>query len=262
MSELLQVSGLSRRFETEAVLSDVHLQLAAEQTMSVLGRSGSGKTTLLKIIAGLEICDRGRVLLDGTDLVHQPPERRGIVYLYQEPLLFPHLNAFDNVAFGLRVRHLAAGEIKQRTAAMLDELGLSEHAHKMPHQLSGGQRQRAAFGRALIVQPRLLLLDEPFGALDSETRTSMQALYRRVAHEHRIATLFVTHDLKEAILVADRYAYLAKGQLTQFPDLAAFLAEPEIRAAEEIDFWTSLAARAQAAQQTAPATSPRDTEPT
>jgi putrescine transport system ATP-binding protein len=261
MNELLHVEGLSRRFGSEAVLSNVHLRLAAEQTMSVLGRSGSGKTTLLKIIAGLETCDSGRVLLEGADLGHVPPERRGIVYLYQEPLLFPHLNTFDNVAFGLRVRHLPVGEIRQRTTAMLAELGLTEHARKMPQQLSGGQRQRAAFGRALIVQPRLLLLDEPFGALDSETRSAMQALYRRVVREHRIATLFVTHDLKEAILVADRYAYVANGQLTQYPDLGAFLAEPEIRAAEEIDFWTSLTARAAAVPQSA-RTAPTTPEPT
>ncbi len=141
------------------------------------------------------------------------------------------------------MRHTAAGEVQSRTAEMLHELGLAEHAHKKPHQLSGGQRQRAAFGRALIVQPRLLLLDEPFGALDGETRAAMQTLYRRVVREHRIATLFVTHDLKEAILVGDCYAYLSHGQLTQYPDLPAFLAEPEIRAAEEIDFWTSLSAR-------------------
>jgi ABC-type Fe3+/spermidine/putrescine transport system ATPase subunit len=240
MSELLQVEGLSRRFGSENVLTSVSLQLAAEQTMSVLGRSGSGKTTLLKIIAGLESADAGRVLLDGMDLAPVPTEQRGIVYLYQEPLLFPHLHVFDNVAFGLRVRHVEGNAIQQRTMAMLEELGLTEHARKMPHQLSGGQRQRAAFGRALIVQPRLLLLDEPFGALDSETRTTMQALYRRVAREHRITTLFVTHDLKEAILVADRYAYVARGQFKQYPDLPAFLAEPEIRAAEEIDFWATL----------------------
>jgi putrescine transport system ATP-binding protein len=255
MAALLQVDALTRRFAAEAVLTNVQLQLPAEYTMSVLGRSGSGKTTLLKIIAGLESADSGRVLLNDADLTHVPPEQRGIVYLYQEPLLFPHLSAFDNVAFGLRVRHVPASQVQSRTAAMLEELGLAEHARKMPQQLSGGQRQRAAFGRALIVQPRLLLLDEPFGALDGETRSSMHALYRRVVREHRIATLFVTHDLKEAILVGDRYAHLSKGQLTQFPDLAAFLAEPEIRAAEEIDFWTSLATRSQARPPT-PATEP------
>lgn len=248
MAELLEVEALSRRFAAEAVLSSVQLQLPAEQTMSVLGRSGSGKTTLLKIIAGLESADTGRVLLAGTDLTPVPPEQRGIVYLYQEALLFPHLNVFDNVAFGLRVRHLAAQEVRARTAAMLAELGLAEHQRKMPQQLSGGQRQRAAFGRALIVQPRLLLLDEPFGALDGETRTTMQALYRRVVREHRITTVFVTHDLKEAILVGDRYAYLSRGQLTQYPDLASFVAEPEIRAAEEIEFWTSLAKRGKPSQ--------------
>jgi len=243
MSSLLQVEALSRRFGNEAVLHSVQLTLAAEQTMSILGRSGSGKTTLLKIIAGLESSDTGSVLLNGNNLANVPPEQRGIVYLYQEPLLFPHLSTFENVAFGLRVRHTNNAEVQARTREMLGELGLNEHARKMPHELSGGQRQRAAFGRALIVQPRLLLLDEPFGALDGETRTAMQALYRRVVREHRIATLFVTHDLKEAILVGDRYAYLSKGQLTQYPNLAAFLTEPDIRAADEIHFWTSLAAQ-------------------
>jgi ABC-type Fe3+/spermidine/putrescine transport system ATPase subunit len=244
MSSLLQVEALSRRFGSEAVLHSVQLTLAAEQTMSILGRSGSGKTTLLKIIAGLESADTGNVVLNGSNLVNVPPEQRGIVYLYQEPLLFPHLSTFENVAFGLRVRHTGAAAVQARTREMLSELGLAAHAGKMPHELSGGQRQRTAFGRALIVQPRLLLLDEPFGALDGETRTAMQTLYRRVVREHRIATLFVTHDLKEAILVGDCYAHLSKGHLTQYPDLAAFLTEPAIRAADEIHFWTSLAARA------------------
>jgi ABC-type Fe3+/spermidine/putrescine transport system ATPase subunit len=243
MSSWLHVDNISRRFGNEAVLHSVQLSLAAEQTLSILGRSGSGKTTLLKIIAGLESCDGGSVQLEGRDLAAVPPERRGIVYLYQEPLLFPHLSALENVAFGLRVRHVSEAEVQTRTREMLGELGLAEHARKMPHELSGGQRQRAAFGRALIVQPRLLLLDEPFGALDGETRTVMQTLYRRVVREHRIATLFVTHDLKEAIVVGDRYAHLSKGHLTQYADLPAFLAEPEIRAAEEIQFWTSLAAQ-------------------
>ena len=244
MTSLLQVDNVSRRFGSEAVLHSVQLTLAAEQTMSILGRSGSGKTTLLKIIAGLESADTGSVLLSGNDLAAVPPERRGIVYLYQEPLLFPHLTTFENVAFGLRVRHTSAHEVQSRTREMLGELGLAEHSGKLPHELSGGQRQRAAFGRALIVQPRLLLLDEPFGALDGETRSTMQTLYRRVVREHRIATLFVTHDLKEAIVVGDRYAHLSKGHMTQYPDLPAFLAEPDIRAAEEISFWTALAARA------------------
>ena len=244
MTTLLQVESLSHRFGTEAVLRGVQLTLAAEQTMSVLGRSGSGKTTLLKIIAGLESPESGRVLVNGQDLAGLPPERRGIVYLYQEPLLFPHLTIFENVAFGLRVRHTPDSEVQARTRELLNELGLSEHTRKMPHEASGGQRQRAAFGRALIVQPRLLLLDEPFGALDGETRAAMQTLYRRVAREHRIATLFVTHDLKEAVLVGDCFAHLSKGQLAQYPDLAGLLAEPEIRAAEEIRFWTALAAKA------------------
>jgi ABC-type sugar transport system ATPase subunit len=238
----LEVHGLSRSFGREPVLDDVHLALAAHETVSVLGRSGSGKTTLLKIIAGLEGADRGTVVLDGRDLAGVPPQRRGVVYLYQEPLLFPHLDVWENVAFGLRLRGIAGAALDERVGGMIADLELSAHARKSPRQLSGGQRQRVSFGRALIVQPALLLLDEPFGNLDAEIRASMQALFKRVAAAYRITSLFVTHDLKEAILVGDRVAHLRAGHLKVFADRAELVADPEIGLLNEVRFWESVAA--------------------
>ena len=238
----LEIQGLSKSYGPEPVLDDVHLSLAPHETVSVLGRSGSGKTTLLKIIAGLEGADRGNLVLGGRDLAGVPPQRRGVVYLYQEPLLFPHLDVWENVAFGLRLRGIAGAELERRVAEMIDDLELIGHARKSPRQLSGGQRQRVSFGRALIVQPALLLLDEPFGNLDAEIRASMQTLFKRVAAAHRITSLFVTHDLKEAILMGDRVAHLRAGRLKVFADRADLAADPELGLMNEVRFWESVAA--------------------
>jgi len=237
----LEARGISKSFGREPVLEDVSLAVAHHETVSVLGRSGSGKTTLLKIIAGLEGADRGELLLDGRRIDGVPPRERGVVYLYQEPLLFPHLDVWENVAFGLRLRGIQGGEIERRVEEMIASLELEGHARKRPHQLSGGQRQRVSFGRALIVQPALLLLDEPFGNLDAETRAGMQALFKRVAAAYRITSLFVTHDLKEAILMGDRFAHLRAGRLRVFENLEAFAADPDIGVMNEVRFWESLA---------------------
>ncbi len=248
MSErvLLCVDGLRKAFAgqgsnaSEAVLHDVTFDLHQHETLAVVGRSGSGKTTLLRILAGLEAPDAGRCVLGGRDLAGVAPQQRGVLYLYQEPLLFPHLDVRANLAFGLRLRKVPAAEARQRVDAMLRELDLSEHAAKAPHQLSGGQRQRVSFGRALLVEPRLLLLDEPFGALDADTRTRMQDLFRRIAERYRISALFVTHDLKEAILMGDRVAHLQAGRLRLFEHLEEMVADPDLGVRQELDFWTSL----------------------
>ena len=237
----LEIQGLSKSFGREPVLDDVHLSLSPHETVSVLGRSGSGKTTLLKIIAGLEGADRGSIVLGGRDLAGVPPQRRGVVYLYQEPLLFPHLDVWENVAFGLRLRGITGAKLEAQVAEMIDDLELTAHARKSPRQLSGGQRQRVSFGRALIVQPALLLLDEPFGNLDAEIRAIMQALFKRVAAAYRITSLFVTHDLKEAILMGDRIAHLRAGRLKLFADRAELAADPEIGLMNEVRFWESVA---------------------
>jgi ABC-type sulfate/molybdate transport systems ATPase subunit len=211
----------------------------------VVGRSGSGKTTLLRIIAGLEREDAGEVRLEGVRLDGTAPERRGVVYLSQEPLLFPHLDVHENIAFGLRLRRIPEPEIRTRVEAMMEELGLAGMSRRRPESLSGGQRQRATFGRALIVGPRLMLLDEPFGALDQDTRVAMQELFRRVVVHHRITSLFVTHDLKEAIAVGDAFAHLREGSLAAYPDRAAFIDDPGTGALAEIRYWKALGDRIQ-----------------
>ncbi|GIV60903.1 ABC transporter ATP-binding protein [Rhodocaloribacter litoris] len=236
----LEVQHLVKTFGPERVLREVSFGVAAHETLSILGPSGCGKTTLLKIIAGLETPDAGTIRLAGEDLGGVPPQRRGIVYLYQEPLLFPHLDVFENIAFGLRLRRVDAAMLRRRTDEMLASLELSAHARKKPHQLSGGQRQRVAFGRAIIVNPRLLLLDEPFASLDVDIRASMQRLFRHLARRYRITSLFVTHDLKEALLVGDRMASLRRGCLKTYPSKEAFIDDPETGVQREIDFWETL----------------------
>jgi putrescine transport system ATP-binding protein len=236
----LEVSELTKSFGTARVLTDVSFGAESGRTLAILGRSGCGKTTLLKILAGLETADSGHVDVDGRRMDGVPANERGIVYLYQEPLLFPHLDVRHNVAFGLGVRRVPKSRALERADAMLADLGLGDHARKRPEALSGGQRQRVAFGRALIVEPRLLLLDEPFGNLDQETRRAMQELFHAVATRLHITTLFVTHDLREALVVGDAFAYLHAGRLDHYPSRHAFLADPRVGAAEEIRFWASL----------------------
>ena len=237
---ILTVQDICKRFGQQTVLQGVTLSVAERRTLSILGRSGCGKTTLLKIIAGLVKPDSGAVRLHGTEMGQQLPEARNVVYLYQEPLLFPHLTVFENVAFGLRVRRASASEIASRTGRMLEHLGMESHAKKFPHQLSGGQKQRVAFGRAIIITPNVLLLDEPFSSLDPETRATMQQLFKQLAQEYGIASLFVTHDLKEAILMGDSIGYMADGTLTTFANRQEFINHPDYGATKEMEFWSSL----------------------
>ena len=236
----LEVRGLSKAFGTERVLESVSFEVAERQTLSVLGRSGCGKTTLLKLLAGLQVPDAGVIVRRGADITTLPVERRDIVYLYQEPLLFPHLSVFENLAFGLRLRKVEPDRVRHQVSQMLDRLDLADQGEKPPHRLSGGQRQRVSFGRALIVSPSLLLLDEPFSSLDAETRTQMQALFKRVAAEFAITSIFVTHDLKEALLMGDGLATIRGGQLKQYASRQAFVADPESGVGTERDFWGSL----------------------
>lgn len=236
----LEVSGLTKGFDGEGVLEAVSFSLEERQVLSVVGRSGCGKTTLLKVIAGLVPADAGSIRRRGGDITSVPAERRDIVYLYQEPLLFPHLSVFENVAFGLRLRDVAADRVDRDVTRMLESLDLAEHRDKAPQHLSGGQRQRVSFGRALILAPSLLLLDEPFSSLDADTRAQMQGLFRRVAVEFAITAIFVTHDLKEALLLGDRLSTLRGGRLHSYDTKADFIADPEAGVAEEIAFWTSV----------------------
>ncbi|HYW35483.1 MAG TPA: ABC transporter ATP-binding protein [Balneolaceae bacterium] len=237
---LLEIKNISKSFENETVLRDLSFAVSGRETVSVLGKSGIGKTTLMKIIAGILEADRGQVLLNGEDVHQMIPHKRNLVYLYQETLLFPNKTVFENIAFGLRVRDTSGEEIRQRTHAMIDSLELTGKAERMPHELSGGQKQRVAFGRALIINPEVLLLDEPFGNLDVETRKSMQDLFKKMAKKYRITSLFVTHDLKEAILMGDRIGLMKNNQLRMYNSTGEFVEDPASGVDDEIEFWNSL----------------------
>jgi putrescine transport system ATP-binding protein len=243
-SAFLRVESLTKSFRHEPVLRGLSLTLGQHHTLSVLGRSGCGKTTFLKALAGLIDIDGGELFLGEQRLNDLRPQRRHVVYLYQEPLLFPHLNVFENVVFGLRLRRVNEPELKARAEELIESLELTAHTKKMPSQLSGGQRQRVAFGRALIIKPALLLLDEPFSNLDPEIRASMQQLFKRVARELAITSIFVTHDLKESLLVGDRFAHLAEGRLHLYETREDFIADPRTGVGREIDFWSSIGTEA------------------
>jgi ABC-type Fe3+/spermidine/putrescine transport system ATPase subunit len=215
---MLELRAIRKTFDDHSgghwVLADgLELQVARGQTVAVLGPSGSGKSTLLKIIAGLEAQDDGNVLFDGVDLVSVPPERRGFALMFQDFALFPHLNVQDNVAFGLREQGLSRGAARARALDMLSVFGLQAHARHKVWKLSGGEQQRVALARALITAPRLLLLDEPFSALDAELRASLRQEFVTHIKAAGITTVLVTHDETEARAMAQRGYRLAAGRL-------------------------------------------------
>ncbi len=238
--KILQVKNISKKFGTEIILSDVNLTLEKGKTLSLLGTSGSGKTTLLKIIAGLEHQDDGTLFLNEMEISQAKPQERQCVYLYQESLLFPHLNVFENIAFGLRIRKEKEEIIQQKVDAILEMIDLKNHSNKMTNQLSGGQKQRVSFARAIVIEPTVLLLDEPFGALDSATRKQMQILFKDLVSKMNVSSIFVTHDLKEAIIMGDSIGKIEKGRLIQYQDKIAFFYDENSGVQNEIDFWKQL----------------------
>lgn len=239
---MIEARKISKAFGRERVLEDVSFCLEPRQTLSILGRSGSGKTTLLKIFAGLTGGYQGEIRLNGRAIDGVPARDRGIVYLNQEPLLFPHLDVTGNIGFGLRIRGESKARIKEKTADMIRRLQLEGQEDKYPEQLSGGQKQRVAFGRAFIIHPAMLLLDEPFGSLDPETRGEMQQLFVEIARSEGITTLFVTHDLKEALRTGDQFGMMEAGRLRVFDSREAFMQDAGSGVREELQFWNSLQA--------------------
>mgnify|MGYP005853621521 CR=1 FL=1 len=237
---MLQINNVSKSFGNERVLKNLSLSLVPGRTLSILGRSGSGKTTLLKAIAGLITLDEGDIIWNGTLMNDVKPSEREMIYLYQESLLFPHFNVFQNIAFGLRIRKVDEQEREHKVNDMIERLGLGGMAQKMPHQLSGGQKQRVSFGRALVVNPRLLLLDEPFGNLDVTTRERMQELFKKISGEMGITAIFVTHNLKEAILMGNAIAHMQNGSLKTFESTEEFIKSHETGVQDEIAFWQQL----------------------
>ncbi len=237
MKNFLELSNISKCFGSENVLSEISLVIEKGKTLSLLGTSGSGKTTLLKVIAGLEQQDKGEIILEGINVGTTKPQNRQCVYLYQESLLFPHLNVFENIAFGLRIRKEKEAIIVTKVMEMLELIDLKYHANKMTNQLSGGQKQRISFARAMVIEPRILLLDEPFGALDSVTRKQMQNLFKELVSKTKTTAIFVTHDLKEAIIMGDNIGKIEKGKLFQYQNKTAFFQDENTGVQSEIDFW-------------------------
>ncbi|WP_112313124.1 ABC transporter ATP-binding protein [Pseudogemmobacter bohemicus] len=215
MSAFLSVQDLEKRFGTQRAVDGVSLDIRQGEFFALLGASGSGKTTLLRMLAGFEAPSSGRVLLDGQDITALAPNRRPVNLMFQSYALFPHMTVAKNIAYGLEMERLARGEIAARVDEMLAKVQLAHLAGRKPDQLSGGQRQRVALARALVKRPKLLLLDEPLGALDKKLRSEMQLELKRIQHEFGITFIVVTHDQEEALVMADRIAILKDGSLLQ-----------------------------------------------
>ena len=215
----IEVRNLVRRFDGFTALDGVDLRIEPGELVALLGPSGSGKTTLLRIIAGLDFPTEGEVLFDGEDATDRHVGARGIGFVFQHYALFRHMTVQDNVAFGLRVRprrqRLSPGAIHERVTGLLRLVQLEGFAHRYPSQLSGGQRQRVALARALAIQPRVLLLDEPFGALDAKVRKELRRWLRQLHDEMGLTSLFVTHDQEEAMELADRVVVMRNGAVEQ-----------------------------------------------
>jgi sulfate transport system ATP-binding protein len=211
----IDVQAVCKRFGDFTALQDVSIAVAEGSLTALLGPSGSGKSTLLRIIAGLETPDGGSVLLDGADVTPARPQDRGIGFVFQHYAAFAHMSVRENVAFGLRIRKRPRDEVRARVDELLELVGLTAWGGQRPGQLSGGQRQRMALARALAVQPRVLLLDEPFGALDATVRAELRRWLRRLHDEQGVTTVLVTHDQEEAMEVADRIAVMHEGRIEQ-----------------------------------------------
>ncbi len=213
------VDHVAKRFKNAEVLRDICLEIRAGELLALLGPSGSGKTTLLRIIAGLELADAGRIIFGGADATRMPVQKREVGFVFQHYALFKHLTVADNIAYGLRARERRnrppSAEIKRRVGDPLELIKLSNFSDRYPSQLSGGQRQRVALARALAVEPRVLLLDEPFGALDAQVRKDLRRWLRDIHQRTGQTTIFVTHDQDEALELADRVAVLHQGRLEQ-----------------------------------------------
>jgi len=222
----IEVHALKKRFGTFQALDDVSLEVPGGALVALLGPSGSGKTTLLRILSGLEQPDSGRALLDGNDLARQSARQRNVGLVFQHYALFRHLDVWENVAFALRVRKRPPAEVDARVRELLQLVQLEGLGRRLPSQLSGGQRQRVALARALAARPKVLLLDEPFGALDAQVRAELRSWLRRLHDEIHLTTVFVTHDQDEAFEVADRVVVMNHGKVEQVGSPAEVFEHP------------------------------------
>src|SRR5437660_3991563 len=207
--------GVVKRFGDFTALDGVSVDVPTGALTALLGPSGSGKSTLLRVIAGLEQPDAGEVSLDGEDVTRRPPQSRGVGFVFQHYAAFKHMTVWDNIAFGLTIRRTPRATVRDRVTELLELVQLSGLAKRYPAQLSGGQRQRMGLARALAVDPKVLLLDEPFGALDARVRKELRLWLRRLHDEVHVTSVFVTHDQEEALEVADRVVVMNHGRIEQ-----------------------------------------------
>ncbi len=211
----IEIKNLTKKFDSKNILKDLNLNIEQGEMVALLGPSGCGKTTTLKIISGLLDADQGDIKFDGKSVIDLPTEKRGAVLVFQEYLLFPHLNAAENIAFGLKMQGVDKSIRKNRVEELLELVNLPGYQSRYPYELSGGQQQRIALARALAVHPKVLLLDEPISNLDANLREEMRDLIRKIHEEKQMTTIFVTHDREEALLVADKIAVMKDGNLEQ-----------------------------------------------
>jgi sulfate transport system ATP-binding protein len=214
----IEARDVTKRFGAFTALDDVSVEVPGGSLVALLGPSGSGKSTLLRVIAGLERPDTGTVLLDGTDVTAVPTQRRGVGFVFQHYAAFKHMSVRENIAFGLKLRRMPKRAVRARVDELLELVQLGGYAERYPAQLSGGQRQRMVLARALAVQPKVLLLDEPFGALDARVRAELRAWLRRLHDEMHVTSVFVTHDQEEAMELADRIVLMNHGRIEQVGD--------------------------------------------
>ncbi|NJE02334.1 tungstate ABC transporter ATP-binding protein WtpC [Thermococcus sp. JdF3] len=227
---MLEVKSVSKDWK-EFRLREISFDVSEGEHFIILGPSGAGKTVLLEIIAGIIEPDAGRVLLNGEDITHWPPERRGLTYIPQNYALFPHMSVFDNIAFGLRLRRVPRAEIERKVKEIAEVLGIAHLLHRKPKTLSGGESQRVAIARALVVEPELLLMDEPFANLDVQTRSKLLGEMKRWRRELGFTALHVTHSFEEAVSLGDRVGVMLNGRLVQVGPVREVFSRP---ASEEV----------------------------
>jgi len=225
----IELKGLNKSFVGKPAVREFGLTMEKGEFVSLLGPSGCGKSTTLRMVAGFEEPDSGEVWLGGENVLNSPPHRRGMGFVFQSYALFPHLTAWNNVAFGLRIAGRPAVEIRRRVVEMLELVDLREAGNQYPRQLSGGQQQRVALARALAIEPRVLLLDEPLSALDAVVRVTLREEIRRIQTTLGITTLYVTHDQEEALAISDRVVVMREGWVEQVGTPEAVYAEPATR---------------------------------
>ena len=227
MEKIIELRGISKKFDGEQILNSINLYIRDNEFVTLLGPSGCGKTTTLRIIGGFETPDEGRVFFDGKDITDLPPYKRQVNTVFQKYALFPHLNVFDNIAFALRLKKVPEKEIAPRVKELLELVALKGFERRNVNLLSGGQQQRVAIARALISNPRVLLLDEPLGALDLKLRKDMQNELKKIQKQTGIAFIYVTHDQEEALSMSDTVVVMANGVIQQIGTPTDIYNEPK-----------------------------------